>query len=115
MSLETLALELEETARQSAEMAAGCAAALARLATPGDDAAAARREAVATIVVAMQAQDRIEQRCRDLARAARQFERAGARVGAGEASRIWAGLTLDELRRPGTAATVLAAGEPELF
>ena len=61
MSLERLARELDETARQTGEMAASISYAVNHLgeAAKGDE--QAREDAVQNIIIALQAQDRIEQ------------------------------------------------------
>jgi hypothetical protein len=117
MTLKRLARELDETARQTASLVEGVVEALAMLGNTELGAEAARSEAAAMIVQALQGQDRIEQRCRNLALAARRFARLPP--GAPEAAyeEIWASLTLDELRAPalpGIAARQ-PGGEVELF
>ena len=73
MSLQKLARELDETARQSAAMVEGVALALEVLADRSRSSEETRREAVSMIVSALQGQDRIEQRCQNMALAVRQF------------------------------------------
>ena len=71
MGLHKLARELEETARQTAQMVEGIAASLQTLGDQSLDCDSARSIAIRQIVMALQMQDRIEQRCADMARAAR--------------------------------------------
>jgi len=73
MSLLKLAAELEETARQTAEMVDGVFHALATLSDTAITSEQARADSISQIVQALQAQDRIEQRCRNLAIATRHF------------------------------------------
>ena len=75
------------------------------------------REAVQLIVTALQGQDRIEQRCHNMALAVRQFALLPPTAPDSVYDEIWASLTLDELRVP--ALSGIAArhmhGEAELF
>ena len=73
MSLQRLARELDETARQTAGMVDGVTQALEVLADTTITPEAARREAARMIIAALQGQDRIEQRCHNMALAVRQF------------------------------------------
>lgn len=116
MSLQKLARELDETARQTAAMVDGISAALRLLADSGLD-QARLQQATGMIVTALQGQDRIEQRCRNMADAVRQFALLPAGAPDVLFDEIWASLTLDELRVP--ALSGIAAhqthGEAELF
>lgn len=116
MSLQKLARELDETARQSAAMVDGISAALALLAVSGagEDNV---RQATRLIVTALQGQDRIEQRCRNMADAVRQFALLPAGAPETLFEEIWASLTLDELRVPSLSgiAAHRSQGEAELF
>lgn len=117
MGLEKLARELEETARQTAAMAQGVTEALEVLADPdlsGDD---ARRIASLMIVRALQGQDRVAQRCHNMAHAARRFDRLPSGTPAATYDEIWASLVLDELRVPELSGTAHRDqhGEVELF
>jgi len=114
MSLERLARELEETARQTGEMAHEIYTALDSISAPGESAA---RGAVQQIVVALQAQDRIEQRCHNLAAAVRALIARDGAIDHAGFDEIWSGLKLDELALPefsGIAARV-THGECDLF
>lgn len=117
MSLQKLARELDETARQTAAMLEGISEALDLLAAGelGQDATV--RRAVQCIVTALQGQDRIEQRCHNMALAVRQFALLPPTAPDSVYDEIWASLTLDELRVP--ALSGIAAhqvhGEAELF
>lgn len=100
MSLERLARELDETARQTGEMAASISYAVKHLgeAARGDE--KTREEAILNIVIALQAQDRIEQRCRNLARAVRELIASDRSIDHPRFDEIWSKLTLDELAVP---------------
>ena len=113
MGLEKLAREIEETARQTASMAEGVAAGLAILGDSALDAETARTRAAARIVIALQMQDRIEQRCHGIAKAAR----ALAAQGAGAQGAVWTEATMDELRdeRYARRAPDTDPGDVELF
>jgi hypothetical protein len=115
MSLQKLARELDETARQTASMLEGITEALELLNEKSKDATV--REAAQLIVTALQGQDRIEQRCHNMALAVRQFALLPPTAPDSVYDEIWASLTLDELRVP--ALSGIAAhhmhGEAELF
>ena len=117
MSLQKLARELDETARQSAAMVEGVTMALEILADKTRNPEATRKEAVAMIIAALQGQDRIEQRCQNMALAVRQFALLPPTAPESIYNEIWASLVLDELRVP--ALSGIAAhgvhGEAELF
>ena len=117
MSLQKLARELDETARQTAALVEGIADALETLSDKSLPIEQARREAGAMIGAAVQGQDRIEQRCQNLALAVRQFALLPPTAPESVYDEIWASLILDELRVPelsGIARTV-ASGEVDLF
>lgn len=117
MSLQRLARELDETARQTAAMVEDIMAALAVLADRTRPADETSRQAEAMIVTALQGQDRIQQRCQNMALAVRQFALLPTGTPLAIYDEIWANLVLDELRVPalsGIAARV-KHGEAELF
>ncbi|WDR01490.1 hypothetical protein PSQ19_11840 [Devosia algicola] len=117
MSMQRLATELEETARQTAVLVEGIHQALLILADQDANPETARQNAMAKIVDALQGQDRIEQRCHGLAAAVRQMDTKGAAAPDQNFDTIWSGLTLDELRVPALSgvAAHLNSGEAELF
>ena len=117
MSLQKLAKELDETARQSAAMLEGITDALEILADSKLNKDASVRDAVAMIITALQGQDRIEQRCHNLALAARQFAILPPSAPESVYDEIWASLTLDELRVPALSgiAAHQAHGDVDLF
>lgn len=117
MSLQKLARELDETARQTAAMVEGITYALETLADKSLDCEASRREAVSMIISALQGQDRIEQRCQNMALAVRQFALLPPTAPDSVYDEIWSSLILDELRVPtlsGVAANV-SSGDVEMF
>ncbi len=117
MSLLKLAAELEETARQTAEMVDGVFHALATLSDTAITSEQARADSISQIVQALQAQDRIEQRCRNLAIATRHFAQMPPTASEEALDAVWHSLQMDELRinsLSGVAKRVVG-GEPELF
>ncbi|HTM78122.1 MAG TPA: hypothetical protein VL133_10905 [Devosia sp.] len=117
MSLQKLARELDETARQTAGMVEGITDALDVLADPTLDREKAVRDAIQMIVTALQGQDRIEQRCHNMALAVRQFALLPPTAPDSIYDEIWTSLTLDELRVPALSGIAAHSthGEPELF
>lgn len=117
MSLERIAKELDETARQTEEMANGVIDALAILsdATPGNE--QAEKLAMAEIVHALQGQDRIEQRCRNLAKAVRKLIASDKTIDHPRFDEIWSSLTLDELAVPELSGVAKRheSGDVDLF
>jgi len=117
MTLHRLAHELDETARQTAALVDAIGDALAVLSDANLRAETARSRAAAMIVQALQGQDRIEQRCRNMTIAVSQFAALPPDSPEAAYEAIWASLGLDELRIPelsGVAARI-TGGEPELF
>ena len=117
MSLQKLARELDETARQTASMLEGITEALALLADKNLSKDPTIREAVQMIITALQGQDRIEQRCHNMALAVRQFALLPPTAPDSVYDEIWASLTLDELRVPSLSgiAAHQSHGDAELF
>ena len=117
MSLQRLARELDETARQSAAMVEGITLALEVLADKSLPFEQAKKEAVSMIVSALQGQDRIEQRCQNMALAVRQFALLPPTAPESVYDEIWASLILDELRVPALSGVAAHGvhGEAELF
>lgn len=115
MSLQRLARELDETARQSGEMVANIQAAIETLSRP-DAAGADKSAALTAIVVAMQAQDRIEQRCRNMADAVRTLAQSEELTKKAFAE-AWSKLTLEELAVPALSGVAAHEehGECEFF
>ena len=117
MSLQKLARELDETARQTAAMLEGITEALDLLGDRALSRDPTVREAVGMIVTALQGQDRIEQRCHNMALAVRQFALLPPTAPDTVYDEIWASLTLDELRVPALSgiAAHQSHGDAELF
>jgi hypothetical protein len=117
MTLQRLARELDETARQTAVLVDAVADALAVLADKRLGADYVREEAMAMIVAALQGQDRIEQRCQNMALAVRQFALLPPTTPDSVYDEIWASLVLDELRVPSLSGVAAkpSRGEVELF
>ena len=117
MTLQKLARELDETARQTAAMVDGITDALHVLADRNLNSEQRTKQAVAMIVSALQGQDRIEQRCQGMALAVRQFALLPPTAPDSDYEEIWANLVLDELRVPslsGVAANP-SSGDIDLF
>lgn len=117
MSLERLARELDETARQTGDMAAVITDALKHLGEPAAGHEKRRNEALQQIIIALQAQDRIEQRCNNLARAVRGLINSDTHINHGRFDEIWKSLKLDELAIPELSgiAAKKTDGDCELF
>lgn len=98
-------------------MVEGVALALEVLADKSRPSEETRREAVSMIVSALQGQDRIEQRCQNMALAVRQFARLPPMASEAVYEEIWSSLVLDELRLPALSGTAAHGvhGEVELF
>jgi len=112
MTLLRLARELDETAEQSARMAGDITEALRLLAEAAEGAEVQKR--LGNVLIALQRQDRIEQRCRALAQVARHFAVLGPEHPDRHSDPIWAALPMDELRLQTQEARPIS-GEVELF
>jgi hypothetical protein len=117
MSLQKLARELDETARQTASMLEGITEALEILAEKNLSKDPSVAQAMQMIVTALQGQDRIEQRCHNMALAVRQFALLPPTAPDSVYDEIWSSLTLDELRVPALSgiAARQSHGDAELF
>lgn len=117
MTLQRLARELDETARQTAVLVEGIAAALETLSDSTLEPERARSRAIRMIVSALQGQDRIEQRLHNMALAVRQFALLPDGTPEETFNEIWAALVLDELRVPALSGVAAhdTHGEVELF
>ena len=117
MTLQKLARELDETARQTASMVDGITDALEVLADRNLNPEQRQKQAVAMIVSALQGQDRIEQRCQNMALAVRQFALLPPTAPDSDFEEIWANLVLDELRVPALSGVAASQsnGEVDLF
>ena len=117
MSLQKLARELDETARQTASMLEGITDALDLLTDKNLGKDPTIREAIQMIVTALQGQDLIEQLCHNMALAVRQFALLPVNAPDSVYDEIWSSLTLDELRVPALSgiAAHQSHGDAELF
>ncbi|WEK04430.1 MAG: hypothetical protein P0Y65_20010 [Candidatus Devosia phytovorans] len=117
MSLQKLARELDETARQTAAMLEGITEALQLLAENNLSKDPTVREAVQMIITSLQGQDRIEQRCHNMALAVRQFALLPPTAPDSVYDEIWSSLTLDELRVPSLSGVAAhpSHGDVDLF
>ncbi|SEQ27651.1 hypothetical protein SAMN05428969_2519 [Devosia sp. YR412] len=117
MSLQKLARELDETARQTSSMLEGITEALQLLADKSISKDPSVREATQMIITALQGQDRIEQRCHNMALAVRQFALLPHSAPDSVYDEIWCSLTLDELRVPSLSgiAAHQSHGDVDLF
>jgi hypothetical protein len=117
MSLQKLARELDETARQTAAMLEGITEALQLLTDRQLSKDPSIQQAMQMIITAMQGQDRIEQRCHNLALAVRQFALLPPNAPDSVYEEIWASLTLDELRVPSLSGIAAhpSHGDIDLF
>lgn len=117
MSLQKLARELDETARQTAAMLEGITDALQLLAEKNLSKDPTVREAVQMVITALQGQDRIEQRCHNMALAVRQFALLPPTAPDSVYDEIWSSLTLDELRVPSLSGIAAhpSHGDVDLF
>lgn len=117
MALQKLANELEETVRQTRQMAEEVNEALMLLMESAKSSEQVRAEAATRIIVALQAQDRIEQRCVNIQTVISHMLERSTSVDERQYRDVWRSLTLDELSKPelSGAAAKLPHGEPELF
>ena len=117
MSLQRVARELDETARQTGALADGVTDALEVLSDRSLPAEEARAIAIRLIVSALQGQDRIEQRCHNMAIAVRQLALLPATAPQSDHDEIWSRLVLDELRIPSLSGVAArrSEGDVELF
>jgi len=100
MAAAKLATELDETIRQTREMVSDLNDALIALLDTALSDAEARLEATQRMLVGLQAQDRIEQRCTNINSAIDQMRRIGTNFSEQKSNEVWKSLTLDELANP---------------
>lgn len=117
MSLERIAKELEETARQTSVLADGVTKALTILTQDQTECGVARQAAIAQIVHALQGQDRIEQRCKNMAEVVRRLIDSDNSIDHLHFDEIWSSLNLDELAVPELSGVAARneSGEVDLF
>lgn len=117
MALNKLARELEETIRQTRGLATDMQAVLSALTDADLSPLESQQLAIQKLVVGLQAQDRIEQRCTNIEKVIEQMISIDRTAGNGEYADIWKTLTLDELSKPelsGVSARV-SHGDVDLF
>lgn len=117
MAIKKLALELDETIRQTRELVASISDALDVLMNKDLSDANARNEATNRIMIGLQAQDRIEQRCANIISAMTQINECKLSFDEDACDQVWNNLTMDELAKPemsGISAR-MAHGEVDLF
>jgi len=117
MALKKLETELNETIRQTREMVSDINEALNILMNENLTSELARQEASRRILVGLQAQDRIEQRCANIIIAIRKMDDCTIGFNSVKYDDIWRGLSLDELSKPelsGISARI-PHGEIDLF
>lgn len=116
MSLAKIRNELEETIRQSRAMADAVNDALTVLLDDSTDLDARRAEISRHIIVGLQAQDRLEQRCTNIERVLDYMANAQS-LSLEEDNALWSTLSLDELANPNVTGKSAEehAGEVELF
>lgn len=115
MALNKLRVELRETINQSRAMAESIDGALMLLMDDKQDLSKIRAEICNKIIVGLQAQDRLEQRCQNIEKIINVLMESENPATA-DAKQVWASLTLDELSKPelsGKGAT--HSGEIEFF
>ncbi len=117
MSLKRLARELDETTRQTKELVHGIIKALDILQETNISSDEANKQAINKIIHSLQGQDRIEQRCDNMAKAIRKMVEKDSTINNEQFDEIWSHMTLDELANPklsGISARI-EHGEVDLF
>lgn len=117
MAIQKLAIELDETIRQTRDLVNSITDALNVLMDKSLDHKQARSNATNQIMIGLQGQDRIEQRCANITRAIEQMRQCTIQFDEAKCAHIWEGLSLDELSKPemsGISARI-PHGEVDLF
>ena len=117
MAIEKLAIELEETIRQTRELVSSINEAMNVLMDKDLSDANARNTATNQIMIGLQGQDRIEQRCANILSAMEQMSQCTMIVDEKKCAHVWESLTLDELSKPemsGISARI-PHGDVDLF
>ncbi|MCB9992354.1 MAG: hypothetical protein H6873_01720 [Hyphomicrobiaceae bacterium] len=115
MPLARLRKELTETIRQSREMAEAIDTVLTLLLEDPDGSETTRKQMSDRIIVGLQAQDRLEQRCRNIEKIIDLLERSHS-FKAVDNETAWAALALDELAKPELSGKGTEhSGEVEFF
>jgi len=117
VAIEKLAIELEETIRQTRDLVASINTALEVLMDESIENSMARTDAATKIIVGLQAQDRIEQRCNNIKFAIEQIKHRTAHFDEDKSAFVWESLSLDELSKPeiSCSAKDIPSGDCDLF
>ncbi|MCF6326200.1 MAG: hypothetical protein L3J21_02780 [Devosiaceae bacterium] len=117
MAIEKLAIELEETIHQTKDLVDSINVALEVLLDKSIENSKARQDAAIKILIGLQAQDRIEQRCANIKSAIEQIRHRTAHFDEDKAAFVWQNLTLDELSKPEMSCTAakIPSGDCDLF
>ncbi|MCB1516606.1 MAG: hypothetical protein KDJ19_03175 [Hyphomicrobiaceae bacterium] len=99
MPLTRLRTELKETVRQSREMAEAIDAVLTMLLSDPGNNEQTRQSMSERIIVGLQAQDRLEQRCRNIEKIIDLLDQTHS-LNVADSQKAWATLELDELSKP---------------
>ena len=117
MAIEKLAAELDETVRQTRDLVASMTRVLNILMDKDLTDSEARTNAKNQIIVGLQAQDRIEQRCTNITSAMTQMQKCKVSFDEESCANIWQNLNLDELAKPELTgiSTRISHGDVDLF
>ncbi|HHB83415.1 MAG TPA: hypothetical protein ENK61_08110 [Devosia sp.] len=117
MAIQKLAVELDETIRQTRELVTSVNDALDVLMSKELSDLNARTTAINQIIIGLQAQDRIEQRCTNISQAIENLKKCTIEFDESKCADVWKNLSLDELSKPemsGISARI-PHGEVDLF
>jgi len=117
LAIDKLATELDETIHQTKDLVDSINVALEILMDKSIDNSQARKDAATKMLIGLQAQDRIEQRCANIKSAIEQIRHRTAHFDEDKAAFVWQNLTLDELSKPemSCTATKISSGDCDLF
>lgn len=117
MGIKKLATELQETIRQTRELAQSITLALDVLMDNSIEDSQARKDAATKIMIGLQGQDRIEQRCVNIRSAIEQISHRTAHFDEDQSAFVWQNLTLDELSKPEMSckSSQISNGDCDLF
>lgn len=114
MALDKLRVELRETVNQSRNLADSIDGALVLLLDETQDISEIRAEICNKIIVGLQAQDRLEQRCKSIEQIIDLMSEASTQIA--HATEAWSRLSLDELANPEMSGKgTTQSGEIEFF
>ncbi|MCF6302134.1 MAG: hypothetical protein L3J13_02850 [Devosiaceae bacterium] len=117
MALQKLAVELDETIRQTRDLVTSINEALNMLMNKEFSDNDARRTATNQIMIGLQAQDRIEQRCANITTAIELLSKCTLEFDEKKCDHAWESLSLDELSKPEMSGISARSphGEVDLF